>query len=213
MTSHTINPYESPHAGGRLQTADGATSLLAPRAVALMTMIAAAAATRIIPHPWNFTAVGAMCLFGGAYFRRTWQAFAVPLAALVLSDLVLAATRYDFGLFGYTSIWVGYGLFALTALIGMSLRGRVSAVGVLLAAVGSSLMFFFVSNLVAWLEGHGGYAYTPAGLVSCYVAAIPFARNMLAANVFYSAVLFGGYELLSLRWPALRQSAVAQVSA
>jgi len=178
-----------------------------------MAMIAAAAATRIIPHPWNFTAVGAMCLFGGAYFRRTWQAFLVPLAALVLSDLVLAATRYSFGLFGYTSILVGYGLFTLTALLGTLLRGRVNVATVLVAAIGSSLMFFFVSNFVAWLEGHGGYPYTPAGLVSCYVAAIPFARNMFAANVFYSAVLFGGYELMSLRWPALRQTALAPARA
>jgi len=183
------------------------------RAITLVTMILAAAATRIIPHPWNFTAVGAMCLFGGAYFRRSWQAFFVPLAALVISDVVLAATRYDFSLFGYTSIWVGYGLFALTALIGMLLRGRVSVARVTLAAIGSSVMFFLVSNFVAWVEGHGGYSYTPAGLMACYVAAIPFAKNMFLANLFYSAVLFGGYELLSMQWPALRQPALAKVPA
>jgi len=95
----------------------------------------------------------------------------------------------------------------------MLLRGRVNVVTVLLAAIGSSLMFFFVSNFVAWLEGHGGYAYTPSGLVSCYIAAIPFARNMFLANVFYSSVLFGGYELMSLRWPALRQAALAAARA
>src|SRR5438093_3782216 len=135
-----------------------------PRSVTLITMILAAAATRIIPHPWNFTAVGAMCLFGGAHFRRQWQAFFVPLAALVISDIVLAATRYDFGLFQYRSIWVGYGLFALTALIGMLLRGRVTVGRVSAAAIGASVMFFLVSNFVAWIEGHGGYSYTPAGL-------------------------------------------------
>src|SRR5437763_14129911 len=116
MPSNSTNPYESPISGSSL--AGGSTSSsLAPRAMTLVAMIAAAAATRIIPHPWNFTAVGAMCLFGGAHFRRQWQAFLVPIAALVISDVVLAATRYDFGLFGYTSIWVGYGLFDLTALI------------------------------------------------------------------------------------------------
>src|SRR6266702_3519620 len=92
------------------------------RAVILITMILAAAATRIIPHPWNFTAVGAMCLFGGAHFRRGWQALLVPLAALLLSDVVLAATRYDFGLFGYGSVGIGFGRFALSVLMGWVFR-------------------------------------------------------------------------------------------
>jgi hypothetical protein len=212
MTSNSTNPYQSPSSGDGLISGSTSSSL-APRAITLVTMIVAAAATRVVPHPWNFTAVGAMCLFGGAHFRRRWQAFLVPLAALVISDIVLAATRYDFSLFGYTSIWVGYGLFALTALIGMLLRGRVTVGRVAAAAVGASVMFFLVSNLVAWVEGHGGYPYTPAGLVACYVAAIPFAQNMFLANLFYSAVLFGGYELLSLQWPALRQPALAKVTA
>jgi hypothetical protein len=202
--THSTNSYESPTSGDG-PTSSLTSSSLAPRAMALVTMIAAAAATRIIPHPWNFTAVGAMCLFGGAYFRRSWQAFFVPMAALVLSDIVLAATRYDFSLFGYTSIWVGYGLFALTALIGMLLRGRVTVGGVAVAAIGSSLMFFFVSNFVAWIEGHGGYPYTPAGLVACYIAAIPFAQNMFLANLFYSGVLFGGMEFAKARRFAIVQ--------
>jgi hypothetical protein len=212
MTSTSVNPYQAPTSSDRFTAAPIARGSMAPRLITLVVMILAAAATRIIPHPWNFTAVGAMCLFGGAYFRRSWQALLVPLAALIVSDLVLAATRYNFGLFGYTSIWVGYGLFALTALIGMLLRGQVNVASVTLAAVGSSLMFFFASNFVAWIEGHGGYSYTPAGLMACYIAAIPFAQNMLFANLFYSAVLFGGYELLSLRWPALRHPALARAA-
>src|SRR5262245_3554272 len=149
MTPNVINPYESPASRGGLNKNSSSSSLFAPLAITLVTMIVAAAATRIIPHPWNFTAVGAMCLFGGAYFRRRWQAFFVPIAVLVLSDIVLAATRYDFSLFRFTSIWVGYGLFALTALIGMLLRGRVTVLRVGLAAIGASLMFFLVSNFVA----------------------------------------------------------------
>src|SRR5689334_15212272 len=91
------NPYESPvAAAGISRDSNSRAGFPNLRAATLVAMIVAAAATRIIPHPWNFTAVGAMCLFGGAYFRRRWQAFFVPLAALVLSDIVLAATRYDF---------------------------------------------------------------------------------------------------------------------
>ena len=57
-----------------------------PRLVLLCSLILAGAATRLVPHAWNFTAIGAICLFGGAYFRRWWLAFLVPLAAIALSE-------------------------------------------------------------------------------------------------------------------------------
>src|SRR5215208_5812252 len=102
--------------------------MLNVRALTLVTMILAAASTRIIPHPWNFTAVGAMCLFGGAYFQRRWASILVPLAALLLSDVVLTLTihrnaKYDSGILLVMAS--GYVLFGLTAGLGMLLRGRV----------------------------------------------------------------------------------------
>ena len=51
-------------------------------------MILIAALTRLIPHYPNFTAVGAVALFGGAYLSRR-LAFIVPFLALFLSDLFL----------------------------------------------------------------------------------------------------------------------------
>src|SRR4029079_3640851 len=103
------------------------TNMFNPRVITLMTIIFAAAATRLIPpefRPWNFTPVGAMCLFGGAYFVRKWQAFAAPLVGLLLSDLILAATVYGFDSLQY--VWMSYVLFALTVAIGLTLRGRVT---------------------------------------------------------------------------------------
>lgn len=188
--------------------------MLNVRVLTLLTMILAAAATRLIPpelRPWNFTAVGAMCLFGGAYFERRWLAFAAPLAALLVSDIVLAATVYGFD--SLTHVWMSYVLFGFTVLIGMTLRDRVSLLRVTFATIAASLMFFVVSNFHAWIVGHGGYPYTPAGLMACYIAAIPFAQNMLLGNLFFSTVLFGGYELLARNWPALREPALARVRA
>jgi len=164
-------------------------------------MILAAAATRIIPHPWNFTAVGAMCLFGGAYFRRWWAALLVPMAALLLSDVILAATVYGFR--GLNVISMSYLLFAFTTLLGMTLRRRVSILTVPAAAIIASAGFFLISNFHVWLTGHT-YPHTQAGLMACYLAAIPYAQNMLLGNLFYSAVMFGGWELLQKGLPALR---------
>jgi hypothetical protein len=210
MIQDVQNPYDSPDREAELAKRGlRRPGMFHPRAVTLAALILMAAATRVLPHPWNFTAVGAMCLFGGAYFFRPLAAFAVPMIALLLSDLALASTRYDFSMFGYPSVWLSYGLFALTVVLGMAMRGRVTFVRVSGLAIVASVMFFLVSNFFAWIEGHGGYPYTPAGLAACYVAAIPFAQNMLLANLFYSGVLFGGYELLAWGWPALRAPALS----
>ena len=65
-----------------------------PRLTTLVMLIAAAAATRLIPHPPNLTSVTALALFGGAYFSNRWQAFLVPLIALVVSDVMLGLYKH-----------------------------------------------------------------------------------------------------------------------
>jgi hypothetical protein len=42
---------------------------------------------------------------------------------------------------------------------------------------------------------------TASGLIECYIAAIPFAGNMLAGNVIYAGLLFGGWRV-ALEWGA-----------
>src|SRR5215208_3685234 len=59
------------------------------RLIALLSAIAAAAVLRLMPHPPNFTPIGAMALFSGAYFGRRWLAFAAPLGAMLVGDAVL----------------------------------------------------------------------------------------------------------------------------
>src|SRR5580765_5209093 len=60
------------------------------RVVALLSAILVAAVLRLVPHPPNFTPIGAMALFSGAYLgRRGLLAFAAPLGAMVLSDSVI----------------------------------------------------------------------------------------------------------------------------
>jgi hypothetical protein len=40
------------------------------------------------------------------------------------------------------------------------------------------------------------YPANAAGLVKCYVAALPFLRNMLTGDLFWGFLLFGGYWLV-----------------
>jgi hypothetical protein len=183
-----------------------------PRTMTLVVMILAAAMTRVVPHPWNFTAIGAMCLFGGATFQRRWAALAVPLIALLISDVAIAYLQYGGDLSTMTTF--KYWLFAATVGMGMLLRGRTSVVNVGGMSIAAAAMFFLASNFEYWVTSNT-YPPTAAGLMACYVAAIPFAQNMFLANLFYSAVLFGGLHLMQQKWPALecpwtRQPAIAK---
>ncbi len=164
------------------------------RILALLSAIAAAAALRLVPHPPNFTPIGAMALFSGAYLGRRPLAFVAPLGGLLLSDAVLGF--YSGMQFQYLSI-------ALIVLIGWFALSRMSVLRLGIAAVASSVLFFAVSNFGVWLVS-GMYAKTASGLAACYVAAIPFFQNALAGDLFYTALLFGGFRVAELFVPRLR---------
>ncbi len=169
-----------------------------PRLVVLLAMILAAAATRLLPHPPNFTAIGALALFGGAYFTRRWVALLVPLAAMLLADLVLTSPDAT-----------SYACFALTVLLGMLLKGRVTFGRTTTAAVAASGLFFAISNFSVWW-GSKTYPQNAVGLAECFAAAIPFAQNMLLGNLFYCGVLFGGLEAAQRFWPAMADAKLAE---
>jgi|LFIK01.1.fsa_nt_gi hypothetical protein len=162
--------------------------------------------SRILPHPYNFTPLGAIALFGAAYFTNKTWAILIPLGAMWLSDLflnnVLFSSFYEgFTLFHSNMIWV-YGSLVLIALLGMKVLKKVTLPRVLGSAVGASVLFFLVSNLGVWLTTPM-YPLTPEGLIACYTAAIPFFHHTLAGDLIYCGVLFGGFEYLRYRSPSL----------
>jgi hypothetical protein len=164
------------------------------RLLAILSAILVAAALRLVPHPPNFTPIGAMALFSGAYLgRRGALAFAAPLGALFLSDLALGFYR------GMPTVYFSV---ALVVIIGWLSLQRVSALRVGGAAVASSVLFFVITNFGMWLFS-GFYPPTLAGLEACYVAAIPFFQNTVAGDLFYAALLFGGFKLAELLLPRL----------
>lgn len=164
------------------------------RLLALLSAIAAAAALRLAPHPPNFSPIGAMALFSGAYLGRRGLAFVAPIAALLLSDAILGF--YPELLFVYASV-------TLVVLIGWTLLRRRDPLRIAAAAVASAVLFFVVTNFGVWFL-MDYYPKTAGGLVACYVAAIPFFQNSLAGDVFYTALLFGGFALAQKALPQLR---------
>ena len=147
-------------------------------------LIVAGIALRLVPHAANFAPVGAIALFGGAILspKIGWW---LPLAIMILSDLVLGF--HDTVLF----TWAG---FLLIGLFGMTLRDTRNMVRVPLGALGAAIIFYVVSNFGVWVAG-GLYPHTLAGLADCYIAAIPFLKTSLLADVLFSTVLFSAYAL------------------
>jgi signal transduction histidine kinase len=156
-------------------------------------MIAAAAFTRLIPHLPNFTAIGAMALFGGAYFSNKKLAFAIPLIAMFLTDLILGF---------HSTILSVYFSFALIVVIGMTMIRKKNASNIVLASVAAAVSFYLITNFAFWMTG-AFYALTPAGLAECYIAALPFFGYNIVGNLFYAGVMFGLFELAKIKFPQL----------
>jgi hypothetical protein len=161
--------------------------MLKPSLWTIFVLIVTAAATRLAPHWWNLTAVGAVCLFGGAYFQRKWAAFLVPLAALAISDVLLQTFVYpEYGVNYFQYVYFQYVCFALTVPLGFLLRGRTTVLPVGGAAVGATAFFFLLTNFEVWLSGHGNlYPLTPAGLLAVRQPAL-FGHPVWRDGIFQS---------------------------
>jgi hypothetical protein len=153
------------------------------------------AVMRLVPHWPNFTPVAAMALFAGASIRKKHLAFLIPFAALLLSDLIL----------GFHSLMLAvYLSFALVVLLGSLLHNRIKAGTLLAASVGSSLLFFLITNFAVWV-GSPFYTQSFAGLMQSYTMGLPFLLNGLMGDLFYTAVFFGSFYILQQRYPAYRR--------
>ena len=151
----------------------------------------------------NFSPVGAMALFGGAYFSRH-RAFFFPLLTLWISDLILSRFVFygEWRLFYEGAGWT-YAAFALMVWVGKYLKGRPKGISFVKAALSAVLIHWIVTDLGVWLSG-GMYPMTAAGFLACLAAAIPFEINFLAGTLLYGAVLFGAFEWLRDRHAALQ---------
>lgn len=166
------------------------------RLIALLAAIFAAAAMRLLPHPPNFSPIAAMALFSGAQMPKRGMAFVAPFAALILSDLALGGF--------YPGMNFVYLSFALTVFIGWAIASRKTPLVIGGAAIASSVLFFILTNFGMWLFS-GIYPITQAGLVACYVAAIPFFQNTLIGDLSFTALLFGGFAIVEHLLPGIRQ--------
>jgi hypothetical protein len=186
----------------------------------LLLIIIAVAAMRIpntaLSMPWaNFTPIGAMGLFGGAYFTSKWKAILFPLLTLLISDLIINYFIFD-GKYGlmYDGWYIIYGIFVLIVFFGKWMLQTVNLKNLLLAAVIAAMSHWLIADFYVWISGGidlrtmNPLTRDWAGLFQCYAQGFPFMRNFLIGNLVYGGILFGGFELVQRRLPILKLQVV-----
>ena len=163
------------------------------RFLSIACLMVFAAITRLVPHPFNFTAVGALALFGGAVISNKKLAFLVPMGVMLLTDSIIGF---------HQSMVPVYFCFAATVFLGMWMVSKINVITVTSGALTSSILFFLVTNLPFWYADLSLYPLTWEGTLASYTAALPFFGNQLAADLFYNATLFGVYALVNRRFVA-----------
>lgn len=170
--------------------------------VFILTLIAVAAFSRLLPHPPNVSPIAALALFGGATLSPPWS-LAVPAAAMLWSDAFIGFDSFPITL----SV---YGSFFVTVAFGAWLRARPSPWRILAASLGASVLFYLVTNAAVW-RFSGLYPRAADGLLLSYLFAIPFFRHTVLGDLAYSVTLFFSFqyfpELVASvrRWQQLRK--------
>ena len=146
----------------------------------LIAIVLVLAFSRLIPHPPNFTPLGAIALLASASIKDIRFALLIPFIAMLLSDAILG--------FHSSMIFV-YGAVGLIVIGSHYWLKHLSVTSMSLAIVISAITFFIITNFGAWLS-HDMYPHTAIGLVEAYIAGIPFFKNTLISNILFTSVGF-----------------------
>ena len=176
------------------------------RFLALAGIILLAAFSRIVPHMPNFSPLGAIGLFGAAHFNKKWQAILIPISATFLSDLfinnVIYAQYYPTFTWLSTGFYWQYAAYILITLVAFFIFKKVNTATLVIGALASSAIFFLVSNFGCWSGNY--YPQNFGGLMQCYTAGVPYIQGTMLGDLFYSAIMFGGFALAQKRFMVLQ---------
>ncbi len=156
----------------------------------LFLLIILGVAGRLLPHPPNFTPVAAIALFSGFFFSNRYVSYFAVLAIMAFTDLLI-------GLYEYKLMLVIYGAMLFPFVFRALLRSKLSAFRIGIATVSGSVFFFITTNFAVWLFADW-YSKSFEGLIQCYIAGLPFFKNTLLGDFFWSGFIFGIYFLVRM---------------
>lgn len=178
-----------------------------------ITIVVLGALARFIPMLPNFSPIVALTLFGGAYLGRDKLTWIAPFAAIFISDLVLNNTllRGFYPEHEGLVVWspymtYNYIAYAMIALVGVLFLQKKSGRNVVLASVGSSILFFLVTNAGAALSPTSVYSPGLTGIGESLIAGSPFLRNSMIGDLVFSTLFFGSFYLITRKDVALERA-------
>ena len=145
----------------------------------------ALAASRLIPHPPNFTSLIALSFYIPALLGIRF------LPALIIC-------------FGLTDLIIGFHgtiLFTWGSVIVIGLISHKFIKGVLSRISGAligAIIFFTITNFGVWSLGF--YGYSLKGLLECYTLAIPFFTFSLISTTIFSLLIETGFKLYKIKF-------------
>ena len=141
----------------------------------------------------NFAAPAAVMLCCAAYFPSRYK-FAVPLALLFISDIILNL-HYGAELLNPLIIGRYVGLM-LIGLMGVALQNRASIKTMLPASIVGSLLLYLIANTFSWLSDPG-YIKNFAGFIQAQTVGLPaysatptwmFLRNSIISDLIFTSL-------------------------
>lgn len=152
-----------------------------------LILIALGVVCRLLPHLWNFTPMVAIALFAGVYLGKNY-ALSLPLITTIISD-------YFLGFYEWQIMLAVYSSYFLIGLLSIFIKRYKNWETIIATSITASVLFFLITNWAVW-QFSSWYSKDWNGLIDSYVLALPFFRNSLLGDLFYTLTLFGCCELV-----------------
>lgn len=152
-----------------------------------IVLVILGASARLFPHPANFVPLGAIAIFSGLFLPRK-LALWLPMVALFVSDLLI-------GFYSWPIMFTVYASFLLTTFVATKINHAFAPI--LGTTLASATFFFLTTNAAVWAFGTM-YTHDLNGLIQSYTMALPFFRNSLMGDLFFTGILVGSYFALKV---------------
>ena len=155
-------------------------------------LVVLAAILKVTTFPHSINPIIAISLFSGVVISDKKLAFALPLLAMFVSDIMLEVLNIAPGFYGMGQIG-NYASLLLVTVLGFSMK-KINLIKVAGYSIASSILFFVLSNTNCFLfDNLNSYGTGLQGWANCLAAGIPFVKNSLFTDLSFSMILFGSY--------------------
>ena len=149
--------------------------------------------------PQNFSAAHAL-LFCAAFWLPGWMGWVLPLATIIVTDILLNVFAYDVTVLAPRLV-TNWMILALFVVLAKWLARRRSYGRVFLGTLFGALLFYLVSNSVSWMV-NPAYAKTIAGWVQALTVGLPgfpptwvFGLKTLLGTGLFTGLFAGAMKL------------------